>query len=778
MQPTPSLLDWLRFKLGRPRSQRILRFGLAGLALAWGAAQLATGQPVGAFVLLGVGAGLAFWGLSVRPDDGAALALPEVSLAPRPRPAARIDSAAAAERAAANRERLRTVLAGLRLPSALVLAISGQAALIFNPERVAVGAALMALGTLSFAAILWHDHLLGVPRAADAPIERPLTFRWWLLAVAAAGGVFSFLLAGGNEFRWSGVAAWALSVAAWLGAAWEGPIQPAALWSRARARLAMWAQADGFHFRLPWLLLVFLAVLAVGAYFRFAQLATIPPEMTSDHVEKLFDVHDLLNGRHGVFFERNTGREPLQFYFAALVIRWLGTGLTMLTLKITSAVAGFLMLPFVYWLGRELEDDLLGLLAMLLAGVGFWATAISRVGLRFPLTPLFVAPVLLFILRGARRGSRNDFLLAGLFLGLGLYGYSTIRMAPFLILAAAAWLALWPPAGVSRRQLAANTILLFATAFVVFLPLYRYATEPDNLFWYRSLSRLSTTEQAIDGSMVEIFLRNNWDALRMFNWTGDDVWVNTLPGRPALDFITGALFVLGVVFLLARLIARRDRIAGLLLLAIPVLLLPTTLSLAFPDENPSVVRAGGAIPVVFLIAAYPPWLLWQHQRKVLRSTRGRWLAASGLGLLLLAVTLVNRDLYFSRYPAQYIGSAQNASEIGEVVRDFAGSVGTFDRAWICLHPHWADTRAVGLYAGQPGWEQVLPAEELASLAGDPRPLLLIINPRSEACLAAARSAFPTGTLSRHSSARSEDKDFLLFFVPGTQDLDESTLPFE
>ena len=82
----------------------------------------------------------------------------------------------------------------------------------------------------------------------------------------------------------------------------------------------------------------------------------------------------------------------------------------------------------------------------------------------------------------------------------------------------------------------------------------------------------------------------------MFNFIGDQVWVNTLPGKPSLDMITGALFVCGVVFLLARLIWRRDRVAGVLLLLVPFLLLPSTLSLAFPNENPSVVRAGRGHP--------------------------------------------------------------------------------------------------------------------------------------------------------------------------------------
>ena len=63
---------------------------------------------------------------------------------------------------------------------------------------------------------------------------------------------------------------------------------------------------------------------ATGAYFRYAQLDAIPPEMTSDHVEKLLDVNDVLQGKYRVYFERNTGREPLQFYLAAFTLDVLG----------------------------------------------------------------------------------------------------------------------------------------------------------------------------------------------------------------------------------------------------------------------------------------------------------------------------------------------------------------------------------------------------------------------------------------------------------------------
>ncbi|MCC7360197.1 MAG: glycosyltransferase family 39 protein [Anaerolineales bacterium] len=779
MTPTPSVLDWLKYKLGQPRAQRWLRFGLAALFAVVGVLALvgAVTPSLGAVLVLAVAVGLFFWGLSVRGANAPAAEMPGLTLpAARPAPAAAPAEDAPARAALFDREQLIKLMAGARLPSALVLTVAGQSLLLADPPKVAAGVTLLAAGVALFAVVVWYDHLLGTARPVETEAESKLDFRWWLLGAALVLGAYGFYAAGDNTYRWGGVIAWVLSLAAWMAALWDWRTPPAEMARRSLARLGALAETKGLAIPLSRVALVFLIVLGIGAYFRFAQLDAIPPEMTSDHVEKLFDVNDVLNGRHPVFFERNTGREPLQFYFAALLIELFHTGVTHLTLKLTGAIAGLVMLPFMFLIGKELEDTEFGLWAMLLAGMSFWAVAISRVGLRFPLTPLFVAPMLWFLLRALRRNSRNDFLLAGLTLGLGLYGYSTIRLVPLVIvLAVVIWL-IWSPPGRSRRQLIANTILLFATTFFTFLPLYRYAISPDNIFWYRSFSRLTGEEQAINGSVIQIFLENNWNALRMFNYLGDQVWVNTLPGKPSLDYITGALFLFGVAFALGRVVFRRDRVALFLLLALPVLLLPSTLSVAFPNENPSVVRAGGAIPVVFTLTAYPLWLLWKRLRAVWPGLRGLWARRLIFGAMVTAVFVVNSDMYFRQYPRQYLGGAENASEIGAVVRDFAQSIGSYDRAWMCLHPYWADTRAVGIYAGQVGWEQVLPPDQLGQLAGDPRPLLIVMHPQGQDCIAAARQLFPTGTLTLRHSARDPNHDYLLFFVPGTEDLDETTLP--
>ena len=57
-------------------------------------------------------------------------------------------------------------------------------------------------------------------------------------------------------------------------------------------------------------------------FFRVYRLAEVPAEMTSDHAEKLIDVQDILDGQRPIFLPRNTGREAVQFYLTAFLVRF------------------------------------------------------------------------------------------------------------------------------------------------------------------------------------------------------------------------------------------------------------------------------------------------------------------------------------------------------------------------------------------------------------------------------------------------------------------------
>src|SRR5690606_18324827 len=67
-------------------------------------------------------------------------------------------------------------------------------------------------------------------------------------------------------------------------------------------------------------------VFALVLFYRLYQLDTVPIEPFSDHAEKILDVYEITEGKSFVFFERNTGREAIQFYWTLLVLNIFNTG--------------------------------------------------------------------------------------------------------------------------------------------------------------------------------------------------------------------------------------------------------------------------------------------------------------------------------------------------------------------------------------------------------------------------------------------------------------------
>ncbi|MEK7277864.1 MAG: hypothetical protein AAB427_10990, partial [Chloroflexota bacterium] len=141
-------------------------------------------------------------------------------------------------------------------------------------------------------------------------------------------------------------------------------------------------------------------------------------------------------------------------------------------------------------------------------------------------------------------------------------------------------------------------------------------------------------------------------------------------------------------------------------------------------------------------------------------------------LLLIFSAQENWKILFVNYAGQYKSSVQNAPELGEIVRGWAASVGAWDTVYVRAYPYWVDTRAVGIYAGKFGWDNViLEADKLDDAAGDPRPKLYILNRADSGTIAALRELYPNGKLAYHPS-QYHDKDFLTFFAPGKLDFDE------
>ena len=594
------------------------------------------------------------------------------------------------------------------------------------------------------------------PLPSDEGEAGEFSIRWILLLFGSLFSGVAFLFFLGNRFTPINLIPWFIGFGLIWGSLWVFEDR----WERFKTTLRGFFE-KGVQIS-PWSLLV-LGVFALAGFFRFYQLNQVPPEMFSDHAEKLIDVSDVLKGHYQIFFPRNTGREAIQMYLTAVVSKVFGTGISFLSLKIGTGLAGLFTLPFIYLLGKEIKNKEVGLLAMFFAGIAYWPNVISRVALRFTLYPAFIAPLLYFLVRGIKRKRWNEFLFAGIALGLGLHGYSTFRIVPLIVITTLVVYMFHTSSNNNRRQAIIALLLVGLISLVIFLPLLRYAQNNYEMFMYRMRSRLTDAEHPLPGNGLVIFLSNLWKSLIMFQWDNGQIWVHSIPDRPALGVISAALFSLGVVILLVRYIKNRHWLDLATLLWIPMLMLPSILSIAFPDENPSLNRSGGAIIPVFMVIGFGVENLIENIKSHYPGKGGKWFSWVVVLLLAAGSLMINYNLVFKDYYDQFKMKAWNTSEIGGMVRGFSETIGDQDHVWVIPYPHWVDTRLVGIHGV--GWvrDYALKQEDISITKEDTPPKLYIYKPDDQETEHILQTLYPEGIIQRFSS-EVEGRDFILYYV--------------
>ena len=783
---------------------QLLLYGLAILLCLLGNALLRSPglsePPAGGVALLG--SGFCIWLLAELLGSGQSLKAQWQ----------RLDRLAKAGRLA----RLLPLLIWLGAAAALLAAMSAPPAAVLGLLQSAGGS--LALGGLLWVAIAlisaWlrrrAPHITALaawvqppPAASAAPEPRA---RWGgisssrlaIFALAAAASLLVWLNSGGNSITLPGILLWLLSAGLWAYA--FAPLDwGAGEWAAGRLDPLRRLPAQCRQHR--WALLAFALIMLLGISFRLTLLDSLPAEMTSDHVEKVLDAHRVSQGEYRIFFANNGGREPIQMYLLALLAPLPGLGFDHFTLKLLAVIESLLTLPILLWMGMELmgrEDRRFGILVgLLLAGlvaVSHWHTAITRLGLRIVLTPLFTALLLIYLARAMRCNRRADYIKAGLVLGFGLYGYQAVRMLPLVVIAGIGIaLAVRQISWRERLTYGVNLAVLVLVALMVFLPLFRFQLEEPQHFWQRTATRLlgdstlSGTADGLDalGETTAIFMSNLRDALRMFHWEGDLSWFHNVPNEPALDLYTGTFLILGLAALAARLLQSRDPLLWLLPPMILIMLLPSALSIGFPIENPSHTRTSGVIPVVYLIAALPLALIGAQLAAALPRRIGSGAAVLFCSAVLLFANVFNTRLYFDIYPAIYTRSTYAYSEAGAMLRGFAESDGAYGNGFMLIYPHFWDHRAVGINAGQPLWPnsvflQDLPAtldrarQRSDSFALNPdRDLLFFHSTQDSAATQQLREWFPEGREQLQQSHHPQGA-YMLYRVPflGAGDLDE------
>ena len=645
-----------------------------------------------------------------------------------------------------------------------------------RPDRGWTGGVLLYLAAAAAGVIAWQrkEWSFFAPneevQAHNDRLPAERYFRPIPLIVALAAGGIAFVVFGEHSFNRLNVTLWVIAMLSLAAAFWQPAALPAGWVSRGREAFTRtrWSLTFDRH----WLLLA--AALGLAVFFLTARIAQTPLEMISDHAEKLLDTRSVLNGLASTGFARSTGNEYIQVYLTAAAAQIFQTGISFLSLKIGTLLCGLFTLPFIYLLGRELANRRAGLIALAFAGIAYWPNVTARSGFSFILYPFFLAPALYFLVRGLRsleRGKVGEklpidqpaFMLAGLFLGLGLSGYSAFHVVPLLCAVGVVFYLLHTRAPRSAGNAIFGLVILLLFALFAYLPSLRYTVDLRETFVLLSLFRAGSPLPPITGSPTLIFFGNLWNALKMFAWDNGDIWSIAIARRPALDIVSGALFNLGLLLAVLSYLRRRGWLELLLLIAIPILLLPSILALAYPAENPALNRAAGALVPVFVLVGMA---LDAGMRAVeQRVPEGGARLAGFLALGLFAVAaLQNHTLIFTQFAADYERSSWNTSEIGGVVRSFANLHGSPDVTWLVAYPYWVDSRLVMMNAGFPERDNAILPDQLANTKSDPRPKLFILNPQDQASLNVLRSLYPLGWQQTYKSL-SPIKDFWLFFAP-------------
>jgi 4-amino-4-deoxy-L-arabinose transferase-like glycosyltransferase len=655
---------------------------------------------------------------------------------------------------------------------ALLLALAAQSSFEPPARNWSPGVYLYVLSAVLAGVAYFRQEWQIVP-LPHVRVERDtLSIRQTLLLAAGLLTAAAFYMFKGTFFTALNVTLWLAALGCLVGALWlptQSPVETVQRWGE---KMRDWLANPRLEIRLtPWVLLV-IGVILVSFFFRFYRLDSVPPEMISDHAEKLLDTQDVLNGQYSIFFPRNTGREPFQFYLTAAMALIFNTGISFMSLKLGTVISGMVTLLYMYKLGVELGNRRVGLLAAAFTGIAYWPNVISRIALRFALYPLFAAPTMYHLIRGIRRQNRNDFIWAGIFMGLGLHGYSSFRAVPVLVVIAAGLYVLHHFSALQKPWFWTGFSSMVILSVVVFLPLLRYITETPaqrNAFSYRFMTRISGVENPLPEPAAKIFMKNLGRGLAMFGWDDGETWPHSVVHRPALDTVSAAVFHLGVALLLVRYVRKRDWTDIFLLISIPILMLPSTLSLAFPGENPSLNRPSGAYIPVFLVLALALDGLMRALEKGLHG-KGGTRVAWALTLVLFAFSArQNYDLVFNQYFRSYQLSSWNTTELGEVIRDYiASGLVDEDGVWIVGYPHWVDTRLASMIAGYPERDfGVIPEEMLARSQGYSGPRLFLLFSQASDSLQTLQTTYPGGLLTMYSS-KVPTKDFWIYFVPGNR----------
>lgn len=225
-----------------------------------------------------------------------------------------------------------------------------------------------------------------------------------------------------------------------------------------------------------------LLIIGIGFILRVAYSSYFPPSLNWDEVSLGYNAYALLKTGQdewgqklpNVFRAFGDYKLPVYVYLSVVPVAFLG--LNPLSVRITSILAGSLLIFFSYLIARRIFSPRVGLISAFLIALSPWTFFMSRVALEANLGALFITMGAYFLLS-------NKLLRAILFLGLSAWTYNSARVFAPLFLITYFFL------NRRRFKLLIRHYLLFVLLFV---PVVIQLFSPAGQARYKSLSLIDS----------------------------------------------------------------------------------------------------------------------------------------------------------------------------------------------------------------------------------------------------------------------------------------------
>ena len=383
-----------------------------------------------------------------------------------------------------------------------------------------------------------------------------------------------------------------------------------------------------------------LLIVLIAIFFRFWQLNNVPPGLYPDIATNGTDaIYANETGNWKIFYPANNGREGFFINLIALSFKIFGAGIWQL--RLVGSIIGVLTVYGVYLLVKELFNENSALFASLFMATGFWAVNLSRIGFRAIMVPFILVFSFYFLLRkfGDEKKSFWDFIIAGVFFGLGFYTYISFKIAPLILVILFGYLAL-KDFRLLKKSWKGLTIFLIVLLMIAY-PITVYQLESKE-------AALRTGQVSIlnpevnKGNFIGTLSKTTALSLGMFNFYGDPNWRHNFSGTPQLNPFVGIFFLIGLLVLVTSFLKRgdfRSKVPLVLMLSIFfVMLIPAILT---EEGMPHSLRAIGAMVPAFVMAGIGAAYAFSNLAK-----KKRELAKITGVILVLFIMIFDFNLYF------------------------------------------------------------------------------------------------------------------------------------